>query len=85
MKILKKLSFFAVSGLMLMQMFPVSAYAESSDFRYTLKPDGTAEISCINTQIETAEIPSEIDGHKITALAENCFADCTQLREEQIP
>jgi len=85
MKILKKLSFFVVSGLMLMQMLPVSVHAESTDFTYALKADGTAEISCTNTQIETADIPSEIDGHKITTLAENCFADCDKLREVNIP
>jgi len=86
MNILKKLSLFALSGMILAQMFPLSARAESdSSFSYALKEDGTAEISCKNPSIETADIPSEIDGHAVTSLADNCFADCTSLKKITIP
>ena len=86
MNILKKLTLFAVSGTLLMQMLPLSAKAETDgSFSYALKKDGTAEISCVNKSIKTAEIPSEISGHAVTALADNCFADCTVLEDVSIP
>lgn len=86
MKVLKKIIFSAVPVLLLSQLFPVTAFAENqNDFKYTLKSNGTAEISCVNTEIEKAEIPSEIDGHPITSLAENCFYDCASLKSVIIP
>ncbi len=86
MKILKKLSCSALSGLMLLQMLPVLANAGTeSQFKYTLKADGTAKVSCTDTEIEIAEIPSEIDGHKITSLEQNCFYNCEKLKEVHIP
>ena len=86
MNILKKLSFPAVFGLMLMQILPLSAKAETANpFKYTLKADNTAEIACADTTVEIAEIPSEIDGHKITSIAENGFAGCEKLKEIHIP
>lgn len=86
MNILKKLTSLAVSGFLLMQIVPLSAKAESDgSFSYTLKDDGTAEISCVNKSIRTADIPSEIGGYTVTSLAENCFAECTSLKEVTIP
>ena len=85
MNFLKKIIFFLMPVFMVLQMFPVRAFAESTPFQYQLKSDGTAEISCQDTFIETAEIPSEIDGHPITGLSENCFAECTALKSVTIP
>ena len=85
MKLLQKLISCAASGLLLMQSIPLSAAAAETGFSYTLKSDDTAEISCLNKSLETVEIPSEISGHKITALADNCFAECEKLKEIIIP
>ena len=85
MKLLQKLISCMASTLLLMQSVPVSASAAENDFSYTLKADNTAEISCLNKSIETAEIPSEIGGHKITSLADNCFAECEKLKEVILP
>ncbi|MBR0485863.1 MAG: leucine-rich repeat domain-containing protein [Oscillospiraceae bacterium] len=84
MNILKKLTIFMLSGALLMSVIPLSAKADTT-FSYALRDDGTAEISCINKSIQTAEIPSEVDGHAVTALAPNCFSECTSLKEVSIP
>ena len=65
-------------------LIPLHTHA-ADDFSYTLREDGTAEITCINKTITKAEIPSEVGGHRITALAENCFAECSYLTEITIP
>ena len=85
MQFFKKICFIFIPVLMVLQIVPVTAFAENDIFSYTLKPDGTAEISCHDTSVETAEIPSEIDGHAITSLGENCFADCVSLKSVTIP
>ena len=86
MQFFKKIFLLFLPVFMTLQTFPLTAFAETTDdFNYTLKSDGTAEISCHNVYLEKAEIPSEIDGHIITSLAENCFADCTALKTVSIP
>ncbi len=84
MRILKKLSLFFCSGILLMQMIPLRAGAVSS-FSYILKEDNTIAVSCTDKTIRKIEIPSEIDGHTVTSLADECFSECTELREVLIP
>lgn len=86
MNILNKLLIPAVFAVLALQVMPVSVHAETANpFSYTLNNDGTAELICLDKTIETADIPAEIDGHKITALSAKCFADCISLKTITIP
>lgn len=60
---------------------------KSSDgnFGYTLLDDGSISVSCINSQLEKAVVPSEIDGHAVTALTDGCFAKSTHITEVTLP
>ena len=62
-----------------------AAAEEQSPYQYTLRSDGTAAISCIDPEITVAVIPAELDGHKVTALAENAFYGCVNLKKVTIP
>ena len=87
MKILKKLALCSVIGI-LCSLIPVSISAKADsteDFSYSLKSDGTIEIFCKNQDITNAEIPSEIDGHKVSTLGKNCFSNCVSMTEVIIP
>ena len=64
---------------------PVPAAAEEVPFSCTTLADGTVSVKCTDTSIERAEIPEEIDGCTVTALAENCFDGCTSLEEVTLP
>lgn len=88
MRIFKKLALCSATAMLCSILIPVtiSAKAEhTEDFSYNLKSDGTVEIFCENQNITSAEIPSEIDGHKVSTLGENCFAQCTSMTEVTIP
>ncbi len=52
---------------------------------YTVLEDGTAEIFCKDTSITAAEIPAEIDGYTVTALAKEGFSGCTALQSVTLP
>ena len=85
MKFFKQSMLISLMGGILCCCVPFSAKAADTDFTYALHDDGTAEITCINTAITRAEIPSEVNGHVITALGENCFKGCTALTEIVFP
>ncbi|MDE6088702.1 MAG: leucine-rich repeat domain-containing protein [Oscillospiraceae bacterium] len=90
MKFFKKLSGVVLAGILcvpLCAVFPENLVSaeNSGDFAYQVRSDQTAEIICQNPDIVRAEIPAEIDGHPVTALAENCFAQCDSMIEVIIP
>ncbi len=60
---------------------------KSSDgkFSYTLLQDGTVAVRCENKDLEKTEVPSTIDGHKVSALDKDCFAECVYLQEVTLP
>lgn len=87
MKILKKLALCSVTAI-LCSLIPVSISAKadgSENYSYKLKSDGTVEIYCLNQNITSAEIPSEIDGHSVSTIGKNCFANCASMTEVIIP
>lgn len=58
---------------------------KSGDFEYELLPDGTAEITNSDVYLETANIPSTIDGYTVTSIGEMAFWMCINLTEVTIP
>jgi len=53
---------------------------KTSDFQYAHFDDGTIEILKYIGTSSNVVIPSEIDGHKVTAIGYRAFADCTNLK-----
>lgn len=58
---------------------------EESPYQYTLRSDGTAEITCTDKSITCAKVPAELDGYKVTALAEDAFLACLNLKSITLP
>lgn len=49
----------------------------SGDWEYILLEDGTAEIKeYCNKEIETVEIPEELDGKRVTGIGNDAFVLC---------
>ncbi len=60
--------------------------AETSLYRYTVKADGTAEITGVtDTGITAADIPAELDGYKITSIGKKAFYNLINLETVSIP
>lgn len=57
----------------------------TSNFEYEIDKSGTAEITGYITNAENLKIPSEIDGHPVTALSDLSFTKCTNLVSVEIP
>lgn len=67
---------------------PVSAGAEtltSGDYKYTLNTDDTIDILGYTGNANDITIPSEIDGRKVTSIADRAFWNCTSLKSITIP
>ena len=67
---------------------PVSAGAEdltSGDYKYTLNTDDTIGISGYIGNANDITIPSEIDGRKVTSIADRAFWNCTSIKSITIP
>ncbi len=68
-------------------VFPVCAEEELlyEDLNYTVQDDGTITITnCLQNAI-SCEVPSEIDGKPVTAIAASAFAECYFLEEVALP
>ncbi len=65
------------------------APAGSSDgqklYEYIAYGDSAAKITRVSTEIEIADIPAELDGHKVTSIGENAFDKCSKLKSVIIP
>ncbi len=57
----------------------------NGNYGYILKENGTITVDCLNSQLETAEVPAQIDGYAVTGLADGCFDDCEFLTEISLP
>lgn len=57
----------------------------NGDFEYTVLDDGTASITGYNGSATELEIPSTLDGYKVTSIDECAFAGCTSLTSVTIP
>ena len=63
-----------------------SGDSEQELYRYNLEMNGTAEITGVNNrEIESVEIPAEVDGYPVSAIGYGAFANCEQLRTVVIP
>ena len=56
-----------------------------ADFTYTVLPDGTAEIIGYTGSETILNIPSILDGYKVTSIGDNAFLWCDSLIEVTIP
>lgn len=83
MKSIKKL-LCLLSAMLLIPAVPIPAAAEDT-YSYTVLNDGTISVICKDTSIVNAEIPAEIDGYTVSALAEDCFNDCAALQTVTFP
>lgn len=80
----RKLLCCAAAALTAAMGMPLPASAQQT-YTYTLLDDGTAEITCADTSLASAEIPSQIDGYTVTAIAEKGFAGCASLKSVTLP
>lgn len=55
------------------------------NFGYILEENGKITVDCLNSQLETVELPAQIDGYAVTGLADGCFDDCEFLTEISLP
>lgn len=63
-----------------------TTYAETSgDYKYEILEDDTAKITEYNGDEEKLEIPSSIEGKKVTVIGENAFAKCDSLETVILP
>ena len=51
----------------------------SGDYKYTLNDDGSATITRYTGKAKALTIPSELDGHPVTAIGDMAFFYCTSL------
>ena len=62
------------------------AVLTSGDFDYTIGEDGTVTITACSPEVSgKVQIPSKIDGKKVTALGDKAFIGCEQMTEVSIP
>ena len=64
---------------------PAAGEYVSGPYRYEVKADGTAEIIRVDVNIETAEIPEELDGCRVTSVSPDAFCNCHNLTSVTIP
>ena len=57
----------------------------SGPYSYNVNSDGTATITYADKFIQDGNIPAELDGHKVTAIANMTFFSCEGLKEIVIP
>ena len=64
----------------------VCASAETyGDFEYSVRDDGTVEITDYNGSAKTVDIPAEIDGKSVTNIGRRAFELCRNLTSITIP
>lgn len=83
---MKKLITLILAALLVCGMFVAGASAEQSGlFEYTVKEDGTAEITGADRNIKDGKIPAELDGYTVTSIGLSAFFFCDKLTEVTIP
>ena len=58
-------------------LFSAASAETSGMYEYTLKSDGTAEITSVDMKCNDTVIPAELDGHKVTSIGRSAFFYCT--------
>ena len=66
-------------------LFSTASAGTSGMYEYTLKSDGTAEITRVDTKCSDTVIPAELDGHKVTSIGPSAFFYCSKLTNVTIP
>lgn len=94
MRLIKTITAIFAAGVLTAacSVFTVNAAQASYDgktgdgnFGYVIGEDGAITIDCLNSQLEQIQVPSEIDGYTVTALADSCFDDCEFLTQLILP
>lgn len=95
MKTIKKSVSIMLSALILISIFtviPITAnanaeddYYTSGDYKYTVLEDGTAKITEYIGSAAEVNIPSELDGKKVTVIGFYAFSNCKSLSNVNIP
>ncbi len=83
---MKKLITFILAITLVCGIFVTGASAEQSGlFEYTVKEDGTAEITRADRDIKDGKLPAELDGHTVTSIGLSAFLYCPNLTAVTIP
>jgi len=84
---LKVISLTLTIAFMLSSMVVVTAYAQSvyNGFEYKVNENGTITITDYTGDAVHVEIPSEINGKKVTEIGNDAFADCVTMETVNIP
>ena len=64
---------------------PSTPAETSGDWEYHVLENGTAEITEYNGNAGTLDIPSELDGYKVTSIGNHAFHECCSLTSVTIP
>ena len=84
--IMKKLLVMILAALLVCGCILPHAMAEAQgDYQYTVKEDGTAEITKVNKDCKDSVIPAELDGHKVTSIGAHAFSTCKNMKIDAIP
>ena len=90
---LNKITSVLLSAIMVIGIFSIIPFAagavtsgKSGSFEYSVLDDGTASIKkYIDNGSKTVDIPSTIDGYKVTEIGYSAFEGCTGLTSVTIP
>lgn len=88
---MKRLLSLVMTCILICGLFVSGAYAKKEDslvsglYHYVLNEDGTAEITDVDRSITDGNIPSELDGHKVTVIGACAFSLCGKLVKAVIP
>ena len=64
---------------------PAVPAAAAEDFSAVVLSDGTVAVHCDNPALTEAVVPETLNGYKVTALDEGCFAENTELTQVTLP
>ena len=84
---MKKLLTLTLTVMLICGMLVTGAYAarQQGMYRYTIRKDGTAEITEVDKRCTDGNIPAELGGYKVTAIGDCAFYKCEKLTEVTIP
>lgn len=81
----KLLVFILAAVLVCGGILPQAAAETQENYQYTVKEDGTAEITEVNKECKDSTIPAELDGHKVTSIGNYAFSTCSNMKIDTIP
>ncbi len=85
-KYFKKLFIFAAVVMMAVMCLALECGAlTSGGYEYVILDNGTVEITDYEGTVAELYVPSEIEGKKVTSVADGAFDGCAELREIHLP